>query len=257
MNDTTATALGIFDQARVAPGQMLSSNAKFGGPSFSVLPQDSCIKRGYATDICMARCYVPHMYLDRPYTFRKMQRNFPRSQHGGFTFKLALEIEHARVGDIRIHAGGDFAEPAAVDDWCAILDHTPQVRYLCFTRAYLDDEFILPLTRLARKPNMNLWLSLDANTGSPKGEHRIPNTKMVWLATHDGEHPPFRVDLIFRATAERISELYTTDVGKLRVRNQLPVIKQMNGSPVCFKETGAPKMPKSCITCRFCMFHTG
>lgn len=197
------------------------------------------------------------MYLDRPYTFRKMQRNLPRSQDGGFTFNLALEIERARVGDIRLHAGGDFAEPAAVDDWCEILDQTPEVKYLCFTRAYLDDEFITPLTRLARKPNMNLWLSVDACTGRPKGKRRIPNTKTVWLAQHDEEHPPYRVDLIFRATMQRFSELVETAQGKLKVKNSLPVIKQMNGSPVCFKETGGRKMPNSCVECRYCMFCTG
>ncbi len=254
MNTTTTTD---DTQIEPAPGPMLSTNAKFGGPSFSALPQESCIERGYASPICMARCYVPHMYLGRPYTFRKMQRNFPRSRHGGFTFKLALEIERARVGDIRIHAGGDFAAPAAVNDWCEILDQTPEVKYLCFTRAYLDDEFILPLTRLAHKPNMNLWLSVDAWTGRPKGKRRIPNTKTVWLAQHDEEHPPYRVDPIFRATMQRFSELIETAKGKPKVKNNLPVIKQMNGSPVCFKETGGAKMPKSCITCRYCMFSTG
>ena len=104
-----------------------------------------------------------------------MKNNFPLTQRDDFALRMIHQIERSRVGDIRLYAAGDFADVQILEKWTEVITETPQVKYLCFTHAWQVAEFLPGLTRLAALRNMNLWLSVDADTGEPKGQFRIPN----------------------------------------------------------------------------------
>ncbi len=235
---------------------LLSHSSKFGTASeacvFNLLPKDAC-KYGIATELCIGCCYTFKMVADRPKSYRFIEKNFALSKRGDFAPRMIYHIRQANVPDFRIHSSGDFYSEDYLHAWIRIVEACEEVKFTAYTRAWRINERIPGLTQIASLPNMNLWLSEDAETGRSPA---IPKTRVAWLADNDGRTPPDHAKLVFRATVERLTELYI-DEGKLKAKRRFTLLKVMGKNvTVCPHENGLPGMPATCVECRICMWRT-
>lgn len=237
---------------------MLSTASKFGpaekGRCFNLPVERTCCNdSGIATSICRAHCYTFKMVADRPAVWRFADANFAQVDRDDFSYQLIRQIRRAKVRDIRIHSMGDFYAEDYIESWIDIVSSCPHVRFVAYTRAWRIDALVPFLRRLAGLRNMNLWLSVDAETGQPPV---IESTKSVWFAPHDGDEPTFPVDLVFRGTVERLIDITIRDDGRPQSTRSFTPLKKLGGVVVCPHENGIPDMPTDCVSCRLCMFKT-
>lgn len=235
---------------------LLSNSSKFGTASeacvFNLLPKDAC-KYGIATELCMGSCYTFRMVADRPGSYRYIEKNFALSKRADFATRMIYHIRLANVPDFRIHSSGDSYNDEYLHAWITIVEACEEVKFTAYTRAWRIKEVIPGLTKLASLPNMNLWLSEDAETGRSPA---LPETRIAWLADNDGQIPPDHAKLVFRATVERLTELYV-EKGILKAKRRFTPLKTMGKNvTVCPHENGLPDMPATCVECRICMWRT-
>jgi len=217
---------------------MLSTTSKIGDSrnclAFNVpLRSTCCAEDGVATDLCRSVCYVWKM-SEYKAVGPRAERNFIIAQRPDFFRLAAGAILASGVPNFKIHAAGDFFSPEYVKAWHTVVQFCGDVAFWAYTRAWRRDDLLPELRRLALLPNMQLWFSFDRQTGVPPG---IEGVKTAWLADNDGEFPPIRADLAFRATRDCKSV-------PLRV---------LSGSTVCPHENGLPDMPSTCVACRICL----
>ncbi len=252
-------------QLRVS--KMLSVASKLGDPkqvkAFNLPLESTCCSDDpsdtIASSVCRARCYYAKMVEGRDTVAERARLNFQLAQRTDFQLLLAGAIIKAGVQLIRLQDFGDFYGAEYVKKIAGVAKTCSDVRFLAYTRAWRRSELVEALKKFAALPNVNLLLSADSETGIPPP---IPNTKVAWLADHDGAEPPVPVHVVFRASHEKTPDGYRTPCTKL------------NGSTVCLHEDGrysatkktrnssgrerkAKIGPPDCVTCGFCMFKTG
>jgi hypothetical protein len=215
---------------------LFPGNAKLGRHliwSFS-LPSGTAAVCVGMTPTCRRICYAAKLESYRPTTAKRYAINLRLSRRRGFVRRIRAFIIANYVRIVRIHAGGEFFSQRYARKWLAIIRRSPKVRFFTYTRSWRVPAIRGVLEEMAAEPNLQLWYSADRGTGLPD---RLPaGVRVAWLMTAQDERPPRPVDLIFRVTPLRRTQ-----------------ITEIDGVPVCPAEDGLPRNhPVTCDLCRTC-----
>jgi hypothetical protein len=186
-----------------------------------------------ASRLCRDRCYAKRGFFVYPKVGQTLQRNEDFSRTEDFVpWMQASLISHA-VRILRIHVSGDFYDADYAARWLQIVRRSRRVTFFVYTRSWRIDDILPSLIAVGREPNVNLWFSLDRETGSPP---LIPGIRRAYMAIndYDAQTAPTDCDLVFRDHPK----------GPL---------KKANGVLVCPVENGVPgQHHHTCTTCGFC-----
>lgn len=157
------------------------------------------------------------------------QKNLELCRRPGWADEMIADIQKKKCDTVRIHVAGDFFGMSYIRDWIKIVQACPDTVFYAYTRSWRTEALTAGLIELGELPNMQLWWSVDKETGQGPVHARI---KQAYLATNDDDKPTFDADLIFR-------------------EKQDTVIKRVNSVPVCPYEIGVATTV-TCQSCRIC-----
>ena len=149
---------------------------------------------------------------------------------------MRLAIRYVGATVVRLHCAGDFRSAVYVRKWQEIIRRSPNVRFFAYTRSWRDKKILPELVKLAKLPNLQLWLSEDRDTGKPP---KIPGTLTAFMVIDDVDETliPGNADLVFR------------DV----LPSDKRILKTMNDVQVCPYENGVEySTPMTCSKCGLC-----
>lgn len=165
-------------------------------------------------------------------------RNFAFSQLPVFADWMTASISTNFVRVMRVHVAGDFYSVDYVRKWVSIIQRSPSQSFFAYTRSWRIDEMLPELVKLGALPNVNLWWSIDRETGPAP---IIRGIRRAYLAIDDtdAENAPDDCDLVFRDQPGSI-------------------MKRANGIQVCPPENGVATQPKiTCSKCGICWHKQG
>lgn len=183
------------------------------------------------TPTCRKACYAKRHHFARKSVQQRYHKNWLFAQSRQFVRWMTASLRTHFVRVCRIHVAGDFDTPAYIRKWCKIVENSPQVRFFTYTRSWRDPILLPLLVGLSAYPNMDLWWSIDRDTGPAPGVRGI---RHAYLAENDADalNAP-RCDLIFRNPP------------------RATVLKKVQGTLVCPHENGT-RAPITCSTCQVC-----
>lgn len=197
--------------------------------NFSIPPVNTCPG---ATETCISKCYARKKRYHSKKVKNKLQSNFKLTQKHDFHSIAINALQNvANNSKVRIHAAGDFYNPAYVKKWIKIIKHYPQIQFWCYTRSWRIPKIMKELTKLAKLPNIQIWFSCDKDTGKPT---IIPNNvRLAYLMLENDDTPDYETDLLFR---------------DYKIRNT--ILKHKKGTLICPAENGISKT--TCEQCQIC-----
>jgi len=102
------------------------------------------------------------------------KRNFKYSQQPEFTDWMVSTLESNFVRVMRIHVSGDFYSNPYIHKWIEVIERSRSIQFFAYTRSWRVDHMLPELVKLAGLPNMELWWSIDRETGP---------APTIWLST--------------------------------------------------------------------------
>jgi hypothetical protein len=202
----------LYDDRRMVISPWSIGNSKVGhGPgvyTYSRLPVATCPG---ATDWCKEFCYA--LRVDG--IVRDLW-----DQNSGEQIIPPLPKDATLV---RIHVSGDFDTVEYIEQWEALVDQHPDVKFWGYTRSWRISELMEPLEFLRQMPNVQLFASVDPGTSEGAIE----------ALTEDGW---------------RLSRIHENDKYPLP-----PEEKITNTGILCPEQLGNEE---SCQTCGFCWLGT-
>jgi len=196
------------------------------------LPADEKICVG-ASQLCSGLCYAKKGFFNMPSVEKAYAKNYAFSQTDGFAEWMIHSIAAKMASLARVHPSGEFYDVPYVDKWITIAKGTRRTEYFGYSRAWRDAAILPHLIAFAALPNVDLWWSIDRETGPAPA---IKGIKRAYMAINDtdAKTAPNDCDLVFRAK-----------------RNT--VMKRANGIQVCPPENGVPTKNKiTCSSCGIC-----
>jgi hypothetical protein len=157
-------------------------------------------------------------------------RNYETSLKDTFASAMVASVNQRMVETLRVHAAGDFYDSDYVRKWIEVARECRQTTFFAYTRSWRDEEQLPWLISLGNEPNVQLWWSMDRDTGHPPVAFGIRTAYMA-IGDEDARQAPDDVDLIFR-------------------NNPRTVLKRANSVLVCPEEQGVERSEK--ITCSRC-----
>ncbi len=148
-----------------------------------------------ASETCLSLCYARRGHYHSRRVQAALMKNLIIAKSKEFVpwMNLQLRVQFVRV--LRVHAAGDFFNGKYIRNWMKILRANPQVIAFSYTRTWAVPEYFDAIVELGRQPNMQLWLSFDRDMAVPP---RLKGLRRCYLAADDEDHPPQKVDLVFR-----------------------------------------------------------
>lgn len=186
-----------FDAQRVAKDQNKRSseyrlitrgNVKLGPRvwKFSLPVISSCPG---ATDWCKKFCYAQDGWYRRSLLKRIRTENFEASSDAAaFIADMREDLAKAKPTSFRIHDSGDFFSIEYVFAWIQIIREHPEISFWAYTRSWRVAELLPALEQLREMPNLQLFASVDPETGYPPSGWRV--------AAFDGQGLPGVVCLV-------------------------------------------------------------
>jgi len=215
------------------PASITQGNDKLGALIYGwSLPAGEKICIG-ASALCAFLCYAKSGFFRMRNVKQSHMRNYLFSLTDEFATWTIATIVSLYIRVVRIHVGGDFYSVEYVEKWIEIAEACPKTRFFAYTRSWRDEECLPALIRLAALPNVELWWSMDRETGSAP---LIRGIRRAYLAVNDidAKHAPDDCDLVFRDEDDT-------------------VMKKANGVQVCPVENGVKtKVPITCSSCGIC-----
>ena len=179
--------------------------------------------------LCEALCYAATGFYKMNNVIDSLQSNLEACRKPGWADEMIQEIKSKKCTLVRIHVAGDFFNTGYLSDWIKICKASPNVRFYAYSRSWRIEALYPLLVELGELPNVQLWWSVDKETGRAPEHDKI---KQAYLATDDDDKPKFEVDLIFREKTDT-------------------VLKKVDDVQVCPYEMGvATKI--TCQTCKIC-----
>lgn len=224
--------LSAVQRYKPALGNPINTKLGPGIHTWSIPAEETCPG---ATEACLSCCYARRGFFLMPSIERRLWANYRFSQTAEFTAWMVSAVQAQWVRVMRVHVSGDLYDAAYTEKWLEIVAKTARVRYFLYTRSWREHE-ILPLIRkLAKRPNVALWLSADVETGRPPA---VAGSRGVsWMArdTSEEDQTPKWANLVFRNTSKTLR-------------------KKVNGVQVCPNEIGLPATyPRlTCTQCQLC-----
>jgi hypothetical protein len=209
--------------------------------SFSLPTIISCPDR---TALCESLCYAVKFEKQYKASTRDNYEDnlaFVQKDITGFT-KVMTEFfksyEHKKVKGkkipFRIHVAGDFFSSEYIKAWHSIVKDSPNTMFTVYTRAWRNKATRLLIEDLASLDNINVWASLDKDTGDILLDEKS-TIRRAYLSVNDTDLPSYSVDILFR------NDQSTT------------LTKLPNKGKVCPYEMGLKNSKKmNCLTCNIC-----
>ena len=161
------------------------------------------------------------------------RRNFEFSQSDQFTSWMPSRLQASFVRVMRIHVSGDFYSNRYIQKWVDIVGRSQEIQFFAYTRSWRIDAMFPELVKLAGLPNMQLWWSIDRETGPAPIVRGIRRAYMA-IDDIDAQNAPNDCDLVFRDQTDTI-------------------MTRANGIVVCPTENGIePRKKVTCSTCGIC-----
>ena len=181
----------------------------------------------------------------------KYARNLELANSKGFVDYMIREIPPNC--QFRIHVSGDFKDAVYADKWLRICKARPDVIFYAYTRSWQISGIMQVIRRIHKLPNVNVNLSVDDETGKPKGKSA---SAMRWCYLTKIDSVPNwmrKADIIFRSNHNGQKTRRKNAVKKgLNPDDIAPLIKRLVGL-VCPKEQGQDVPKLSCATCMLCI----
>lgn len=136
------------------------------------------------TEICGSLCYdvkSPKILLGGLRNLKKptWYSYDAKYQPDKFEEKLRYELKYIATNVVRIHVGGDFFCNQQVEVWIKLIKEFKEKKFFAYTRAWRDPEMYELLAQLRDIENMQLFASVDDQTGLPPKGWRVAQMTAV------------------------------------------------------------------------------
>lgn len=185
------------------------------------------------TRLCHSRCYARRGRFAFPQVQERLKWCYDQSKRDDFAGRMVDELYRKGVLLMRWHCAGDIYSPGYARKMLDIIERSPHTSFWGYTRSWRVEAILPVLKDISQLPNMQLWLSADAETGYPA---EVPEgARVAWMQTDVDED-----------TGE--AELVFLDHPLRKLTLPLNVLDK-----VCPTETPEGKRKgTTCATCRFC-----
>lgn len=210
----------------VAGNEKLSSQAHhFDLPAGLTCPGKS--------ELCHRRCYARKGRFAFPQVQERLRWCYEQSKRDDFTNRMVDELYRKGVLLMRWHCSGDIYCPGYARKMLDIIERSEHTKFWGYTRSWRVPTIAPVLKDIAAMPNMQLWLSADAETGYP--DEMPEGSRVAWMQT-DVDEDTGEAELVFLDHPLRKLSLSLTVLEK-----------------VCPTETPeGKKKGTTCATCRYC-----
>lgn len=121
-----------------------------------------------STSACRDICYATDGFHQRRLVKRLYSEALHASLRSDFVATISDELRNLRAGQpIRLHSSGDFYSVKYAVKWLAACRAFPGLRFWAYTRSWRVPGFEPVLRELAALPNVQLFASVDDETGPP------------------------------------------------------------------------------------------
>ncbi|MBP3955465.1 hypothetical protein J8F10_09240 [Gemmata sp. G18] len=185
------------------------------------------------TKLCHGRCYARKGRFAFPQVQERLRWCHEQSKRDDFADRLVDELYRKGVLLMRWHCSGDVYSPGYARKMLDIIERSEHTKFWGYTRSWSVPTIAPVLKDIAALPNMQLWLSADAETGYPD---EVPEgARVAWMQT-DVEEDTREADLVF------------LDHPLRKLTLPLAVLEK-----ACPTETPeGKKKGTTCATCRYC-----
>lgn len=185
------------------------------------------------TKLCHRRCYARKGRFAFPQVQERLKWCYEQSKRDDFVNRMVDELYRKGVLLMRWHCAGDIYSPGYAKKMLEVIERSQHTSFWGYTRSWRVPTIAPVLKDIAAQPNMKLWLSTDAETGSPA---EVPEgARVAWMQT-DVDEDVGQAELVFLDHPLR----------KLSI--PLNVLDK-----VCPTETPeGKKKGTTCATCRYC-----
>lgn len=164
----------------------IGSNTKLGKgiAGFSLPAVTTCPGR---TKLCEGICYATSGFFRFRNVRTSLQRSYDASRDDGFATLISDEIGRRKsIEAVRIHPSGDFYSVEYIVKWIDIVKSSPNTRFWAYTRSWRIPELIPKLRELAALPNIELFASIDEESG----RQQSPEASTTGAVQKNVEVPP-------------------------------------------------------------------
>lgn len=180
--------------------------------------------------LCESLCYAASGFYKMANVQKSQADNLKKTRKASFVKDMIKEITKHKSGEvIRLHCAGDLYSAEYADKWLEIVKACPDKVFYLYTRSWREEDILPKILELAELPNIQVWYSVDKETGAAPKHARI---KQAYLAVDDDDVPAFTVDLVFREKTTTLK-------------------KKIGGAQVCPYEIGMD-LSITCQKCRIC-----
>ncbi len=203
------------------------------------------------TGECGKDCYAAKLMRVYKGVAAKYARNLEFANSSQMVSHMIEEIPTSC--QFRIHVSGDFKDAKYVRNWIKICKARPDVIFYAYTRSWQVKEIWQHIRKLHALPNVNVNLSVDDETGTPKC-YKAQEYRWCYLTKTDNTPDWIRHDdIIFRSNHLGQKTRRKNAVKKgLNPNDIAPLIKRLGGL-VCPKEQGQDTPNFSCAKCMLCI----
>lgn len=167
--------------------------------------------------LCHRKCYARKGRYAFPQVVERLEWCYEQSKRDDFVPRMVDEVYRKGVLLMRWHCSGDFYSPGYTRKVFEVVERSPHAAFWVYTRSWRVPAIRPLLADLAGLPNMQLWLSADAETGMP-GD--VPaGARVAWMRTRAEENAggaelvfldhPLRKQPLPLATLERVCPVET------------------------------------------------
>ena len=118
------------------------------------------------TKLCEGICYATSGFFRFRNVRTSLQKSLEASRDDGFATLVRDEIGRRRsIKAVRIHPSGDFYSVEYIAKWIDIVKSSPNTRFWAYTRSWRVPELIPKLKELSELPNIELFASVDEESG--------------------------------------------------------------------------------------------
>ena len=229
------------------PSGIGDPNTKLGAlvHAWSILAGETCPGK---TKLCTRLCYAKHGNFLWDTVTNAHSSNADFADTEDFAEWMIHELKRKFVRVLRVHVAGDFFNEKYINDWIQIVRECPETKFYAYTRSWRVEALFPRLIALANEPNIQLWWSIDRESGPAP---LVPGVRMAYLAINDTDAMtvPNDVDLLFRNRA-KTPMISSNGVMVCPVENKDPAHigkHTCSSCGVCFSDRIKPKWQKELL----------
>lgn len=119
-----------------------------------------------STGACRSFCYATKGFYNRGMVVAVYADALRASLRDDFVVRMSRELRRLRPGTaVRLHASGDFYSADYVWKWVELCRAHPRLRFWAYTRSWQLPEMVVSLWELSEVENIQLFASVDEDTG--------------------------------------------------------------------------------------------